>query len=1712
MTWKGGGGWGNSALGNNKPKITPNITANKPGAAAAAVKRPAEAAAGGGLAKKPLVNGKTPIFTVSTKSESDEIGIMTLVGDYSEAGMNHGKKYYQKIQDILGHKDVKVFMYYFDNRDGPEFSGWWFGDELGGAQVWARCNSHGQSPPKLGWKIPWDAEKPEPGILMVEPYKAAPAAAAASSGPTPKAGTPQKVPALKVPAAQKTISSAELATTVKEATEKVEAAEEEAKEVLGKAKGLSVTSEESDLKELIEELTAQQSALNEAQKSLTQDINETRKGGPTAVTSVTALSRLSPRLRTLTTNVSAEVSKIRGYISKAANEKKNSEALKGKETEHKAEFEKALPELKESVSSAEDCVEAVVIMASPIVDDAPDEIGEVLSQQMDEVEKEASDAQEKIAEARKMVNTKLQAARAYAPEARKMALAEYTVLQDKLNEAQKKVNPYKNFKKDFAQRVEAKKQLADLVDKLAEAELEVEKAVMMSAAADQGQMTEDEVKASEELTNPALQALNNVAKLIEAKLKMASGPMKDELMQLKSRLVDSRKKLDQITLLVKRQREGLVLQKMTGEATEKVDAAEESLVQCQEAEMPFLKGIEVLPAEESTKAITESEKAAAASSKVIEQAKTFVKQKLAEARRYDKESAKFVIEELNELQQRLEEVSKKLNSFKSDTMDRKMSAVMAEVLDAVQTAERKGKDLAEAAALCSPEVLDDVNVEDIKAASEKASNLDKEVSAAIGEARKLVAAKQKEAKGGDMVQSLAKINIRLNAVNGELTKAKKATASADRLVKGKALLAEEEEKVKQGEDDVTKAEESATAEEGEKLSDENIKEMDKAMTSAIKVLKGCQSALQPQLTTALPAVKEPMQKLLERCKVGLKKMEDVKKQTKEQREVVMSDVYKKEGHGMAEAVEAAMNKVSDAELPFLMGTENLPLAEASTAIKASEEAAADVQTAINEARSFLAAKNIEVKGFKADSAKAALEEFAKLTERINGEAVKLSQFRKDTDLRKKSVQVQEATEKVGTLEALVEKVTEASKPFAEEQAEEDPKKFEEFSALDKEAKTKADEVRNLLGAIQRDSKGNADKMKVHSELQKRLNAALPEQTKARKLVAALEAKFKARAAAEEAKIKEAAEQKEADAILEVARAACALLDEDLKKIEETSAPLVKLTGDDLLAFPTPFTVQEGLKPLAESAAKNAQETKTVAKEQQEKLPKAIKGPMNEARKETMGMISKAAKAAGVISAAQAAVKKAIDTIAEGYLKKAAVAVREDMRKKDVSAEDLWTRLSAGGESISEEEFSKHLTGIEGSSISEEQAKIAAQKLEPGSIGYRSFLNFVQPFYVVVKEIAITSGFEVDTKAKAVRKAEIDELFEVLEGPTKDEKIGLERVRVRSLVDRVEGWVSVRGNNQGKVFLSEVTKPFYTCVKELPLEPNFASGGAPLRTIKTHEVLELVEGPRKETLKNAQRVRGKASLDGKMGWFTVKDTAGTELAVKGGKVYICTATVAMTDEFDIKACKVVKKLSVDEHFTMLEEPKEDENAKITRMKGRSAKDGTEGWVTIKGNAGSVYAKVNEKLWSIIADEVPFHDKFVTKEATVHRMLAKDEAVEGYEGPKEEKIAPVTRMKCRATSDGAVGWLTCEKAFVTSFSGSYKVVKAAPMHSSRSEEMSEELGASAVVRELEAGELLDLVEGPLAEGEEMRVKCRAKKDGVTGWVSFKDKEATPILQSL
>jgi len=634
----------------------------------------------------------------------------------------------------------------------------------------------------------------------------------------------------------------------------------------------------------------------------------------------------------------------------------------------------------------------------------------------------------------------------------------------------------------------------------------------------------------------------------------------------------------------------------------------------------------------------------------------------------------------------------------------------------------------------------------------------------------------------------------------------------------------------------------------------------------------------------------------------------------------------------------------------------------------------------------------------------------------------------------------------------------------------------------------------------------ADAREQLSKLRPRVSAALDAIEKLKKKVAVAKRDFKKTEEAEKNAHIEAREKKEAEALTSVASEKVSVMEAAAKSVDEAAKPLLSVADAEIPKFATPATVKDTVEKVLQDANARIKEAKQCVAEQQAALPKTqpLKGAMLEAKNKIARLSTQVESARKQCAGTMAKVRKACMKIVEAAQAEAASALRSVVQKNSSTLEKLFLEIvTPGDERISPDAFCKYLEGLDGHAFRTEHLRLLCNHLEAGGVGRRKFLTFLQQYFVVAKPIAITNEFEI-SKGKSLRKAETDEQLEVLEGPRTDDKLGVTRVKARSLSDGTEGWITVKGN-QGTPFLKEVEKPYYACKKDLSLGKDFSSHGDEglVRTLKSDEVLELLEGPRKESFGPGQRIRAKATSDGVTGWLTASDKRGTVFAEADGRSYTCTSSIAMTDNMDIKACKVIRKLAVDEVFIAEEGPIEEKEAGVTRVKGRAAKDDAVGWVTIKGNAGTVYAEASTKHYTVIK-ETPLQKKFASSSEQV-RVLASGEAVEALEGPKKETFPPEVRVRCRAISDGAEGWVLLQNDTLRPWTPHYTCKKAVPLHDVLASE-----GASAL-RQVEVGERLELIEGPVEEAGELRIKAEAAKDNAVGWITVRDKEGKRFLES-
>merc|ERR1712203_1200297 len=116
---------------------------------------------------------------------------------------------------------------------------------------------------------------------------------------------------------------------------------------------------------------------------------------------------------------------------------------------------------------------------------------------------------------------------------------------------------------------------------------------------------------------------------------------------------------------------------------------------------------------------------------------------------------------------------------------------------------------------------------------------------------------------------------------------------------------------------------------------------------------------------------------------------------------------------------------------------------------------------------------------------------------------------------------------------------------------------------------------------------------------------------------------------------------------------------------------------------------------------------------------------------------------------------------------------------------------------------------------------------------------------------------------------------------------------------------------------------------------------------------------------------------------------------------------MTDSSNIKTSKVIRKLGVDEKFLATTgNVVEDKAAGITRLQGKAIDDGKEGWITVKGNAGTVYADFVSGAYSVVR-EVNMYKSFNESKVSIIRKLEVGETFTILEGPKEDKVETDSR---------------------------------------------------------------------------------------------------------
>jgi len=220
----------------------------------------------------------------------------------------------------------------------------------------------------------------------------------------------------------------------------------------------------------------------------------------------------------------------------------------------------------------------------------------------------------------------------------------------------------------------------------------------------------------------------------------------------------------------------------------------------------------------------------------------------------------------------------------------------------------------------------------------------------------------------------------------------------------------------------------------------------------------------------------------------------------------------------------------------------------------------------------------------------------------------------------------------------------------------------------------------------------------------------------------------------------------------------------------------------------------------------------------------------------------------------------------------ATAIRSKMTEDGKTGEQYFESVN-GGNALDKDKFAAFVKELAGVELVDGQSDKLFDNIsgEAGEITKDRFLELVRVYYKCVKATVMSE--DINIKSKTVRRLELGEVLEALEGPTMEEGANVKRVRCQAMQDDAAGWVTLAGN-QGTAFL-EPGGNFYTCVKETLLTDGLSIGDSKtIRRIAKGEVVEVLEFQKKDAEADLRRIKGKAKLDGAVGWITLSSNSGT----------------------------------------------------------------------------------------------------------------------------------------------------------------------------------------------------------------------------------------------
>jgi len=739
-------------------------------------------AGSGDPSKRPRVDTVTPnhaTYVCYTRgSDSDEVVVRTLTGEYVEKGVNHGRKVYQKLQDSTRPGFVDVWLYYWDSRDGPSFEGWWFGNTLGGTKVWSHCKDASSYPPEGGWQIPWDGAVRQ--TLTLLPKNVAEQRLHTEREAQRRATVEQEVRQISMEMSA-IMSNANAALEQATAAENAHAALEVgvAPDGISRAEQM-LTTHVSPVADMLRKLAdAHRGRTEEAAKYIAQ---------------------LGTQLQTVQTNINSKLAKLQEL-----KQKSDDERAKIQEEKDLKVLEALLPECQEKTSAAEDLVEKTAITAD-VLNSCDDDI-ESATRALEDTETAAQTAQGAVAEARMCTNKLAATIRSFGEQARIKSNEELSKLQDRIKEAQHKLDPLKTMRRDRELRKEAQKVVVEVVKSLEEAESDIEKAEDLVNGLFMGDRTPEELSDAQQCLVKAQERLSSVVQPFETKKASASGVIREELSKLDGQCSAAQSRLTQLKASIKEAGERVTRLGITREANEKLQEVTDAIDKAGALQGTLLMGDDVA-ASEALAAAKEMEAALALAQSASSMAKIFIATKLVEVKRFSSTTGGEATTQLQGYQEQLEAATEQIRELKTKAVEQKRLAVIRDLESQVGQAEILVEKVKEDITVFGDEsAVIAMSAPELQGVFDKATASEKAAAEALSDLRKQIIMRQVESRGkdsaADLKVELVKLQSRISAAESENAKCRRSFGPVEQKLATKNLAEDAGLKLKIAEEQVT---------------------------------------------------------------------------------------------------------------------------------------------------------------------------------------------------------------------------------------------------------------------------------------------------------------------------------------------------------------------------------------------------------------------------------------------------------------------------------------------------------------------------------------------------------------------------------------------------------------------------------------------------------------------------------------------------------------------------------------------------------------------------------------------------------------------------------------------------------------------------------------------------------------------------------------------